>query len=117
MTLKILGFQIRILHRLFSLELKLSFREELKTLLKDCLLNIRASETDGCKDIASDKLHCLLNTIRQDNSLLVVLQREKKRFGIDSHQKELLCLAILSDTSTRNNKELIQVSDHILWYN
>jgi len=83
-------------------------REELKTLLKDCLLNIRASETDGCKDIASDKLQCLLNTIRQDNSLLVVLQREKKRFGIDSHQKELLCLAILSDTSTRNNKELIQ---------
>ena len=82
-------------------------------MLKNCLLNIRASETDRCKDIDSDKLQCLLNTIRQDNSLLVILQREKKRFGIDNHQKELLCLAILSDTSKRNNKDLKQVSDHI----
>ena len=86
-------------------------------MLKNCLLNIRASETDRSKDIDSDKLKCLLNTIKQDNSSLVVLQREKKRFEIDSHQKELLCLAILSDTSTRNNEELTQVSDHIYWCN
>lgn len=80
--------------------LQLKQRDELKTMLKNCLYHFHTIEIESGKSLDSDKLNCLLNTIRNDSSILLALKLEKERLCIDDYQKELLSLAILCDQST-----------------
>ena len=51
----------------------------------------------------------------KNNSILFVIKREKENFGIDSYQKELLSLAVLSDRSTVNNDTSNRVSSNLYY--
>lgn len=90
------------------------FRDELKTMLKNCLYHFHTIEIESGKSLDSDKLNCLLNTIRNDSSILLALKLEKERLCIDDYQKELLSLAILCDQSTTSKTKSKHVSHNYL---
>merc|ERR1712223_664694 len=80
--------------------LQLEQRDELKTMLKNCVYHFHTIEIENRKSLDSDKLQCLLNTLRNDFSIILALKLEKERLCIDNYEKELLSLAILCDQST-----------------
>ena len=86
------------------------FRDELKTMLKNCLYHFHTIEIENRKSLDSDKLQCLLNTLRNDSSIILALKLEKERLCIDNYQKELLSLAILCDQSTTSETKSKHVS-------
>ena len=90
------------------------FRDELKMMLKNCLYHFPTIEIESGKSLDSDKLNCLLNTIRNDSSILLALKLEKERLCIDDYQKELLSLAILCDQSTTSKTKSKHVSHNYL---
>ena len=83
-------------------------------MLKKCLYHFRTIEIEKGKSLDSDKLQCLLNTLRNDSSIILALKLEKERLCIDNYQKELLSLAILCDQSSTSEKKSKHVSHNYL---
>jgi hypothetical protein len=81
-------------------------------MLKKCLSSVNANEENSSRSISdADIIAELLDILIKDDVNTKISESDKTRYCIDSYQKELLSLAILTDKY--NNKKVYRIGTEV----